>query len=411
MKGLSFLYLPPFSIVARFMVTGSLMGILVALYSLYMVYTSFSYLPPLVHLFTVGFMSSFMIGALFQMLPVVAGAVIENPLPKATISHITLTLSALIFPIALTFRDSYFSILAVSLLAFSLLFPSLIFIRSLFNVESHTPTVRGMKVSVAIFPIGVIVGIVLYVSITKGLIDPSLLVKFHLGLMIFGWTLNLIASVAFQVIEMFFVTPPYPKPFAKTFPLAVVLFTAIAVLMPDQWIFKIPLSVAMILFALLTTTRLMKRKRKIPDPLVSFWYVAMAFLSLSAIVYPFATLYSPEFWRFLLIYGIFVQSTIFAMAYRIIPFLVFMHLSQKGIPNTPTMHQVISPKSMWISFYISLISSLWALTSAFLLSTKSAFFLAGMLYLLNFTIFSLNLINGVWVYIRKIRSQPEVFSL
>jgi len=87
-RGLSLLQAPPFSVVARFYVSSVLFALLGVVAGFFMLRGEPFNLPAFVHIFTLGFMASVMIGSLFQMLPVVVGAVIEEPLRKAEVTHI-----------------------------------------------------------------------------------------------------------------------------------------------------------------------------------------------------------------------------------------------------------------------------------------------------------------------------------
>ncbi len=54
----------------------------------------------------------------------------------------------------------------------------------------------------------------------------------------------------------------------------------------------------------------------------------------------------------------FVFSILFAMLYKIVPFLVWFHLNAKGYFTAPLMHEVISPKQSRTHFYIHLFTIL-----------------------------------------------------
>jgi len=49
-------------------------------------------------------------------------------------------------------------------------------------------------------------------------------------------------------------------------------------------------------------------------------------------------------------------SVIFAMVYKIIPFLVWFHLSSQGYMEAPMMHEVIRPKMAKFHLYLHIIS-------------------------------------------------------
>ena len=152
--------------------------------------------------------------------------------------------------------------------------------------------------------------------------------------------------------------------------------------------------------AFLTVVRLRERRRKIPDPLISLWYTGMFFLTASMLLYPFVDFGSKGFLLFLLLYGVFVHSVILAMMYRIIPFLVWLHLSNMGVPDAPTMHEVIRPKKVWIQFYMHWVSVLLLLTS-FFSGFEVLWFICAVSYAVSFSWLFLNLSSGTALFFKK----------
>ena len=401
MTGLNLLFLPPFSIVARFFLTSVFLGLLGALVALYMAISGNFNLPALVHTYTLGFMTMTMLGALFQMLPVVAGAVIENPLSKATFTHTTFLAGILLFiPGLLLSKDSllYIGLITISV---SLLFTVSLMLSKLLRLKSYTPTSLGMKVALALFLLAFFAGVLLLFA-SRGLLsfDYTYLLELHLGIMLWGWVALLIASVAFRVIEMFFVTPPYPEGFARRFPFAVAGSIALSALSGFHPATKALIYLLFIYFAILTIIRLVKRRRKIPDPLISFWYLGMAFLIGSSVLYPFTLLSFDLFLIYLYLFGTFAQSVILAMMYRIIPFLIWIHLSNKGVKDAPTMHEVIKPRRIWLNFYLHL-ACIFAFLLAFAVKHNGFWIIASSFYALSFALLLFNLSSGVLTYLRK----------
>ena len=399
MRGLQLLYLPPFSIVSRFFLTSAFFGLLGALLGLYGAVTDRFSLPALVHIYTLGFMAMTMVGALFQMLPVVAGAVIERSLLVATYTHISLVLGVLTFVTGLFSGEKYTLVTGTSLMFLALVPTASLMLFKLMRIESHTPTSGGMRYALLSLLIGVLLGSLEVFNLSGyANLSYSWLLKAHLTVMLFGWVGILVASVAFQVIEMFFVTPSYPRTYARLFPPAVLLSILVASL-KDVWLLKVPLSVLFISFALITFSRLRDRRRKIPDPLISLWYVSMGFLIASSLLYPFAG-GGATFLLFLFTFGSFAQSVIFAMMYRIIPFLVWIHLSNRGVPNAPTMHEVINPKRVWAHFYLHL-TSVFLFLVPFFTGIKVLWLFCSLAYAVSFAFLFFNLSSGVLLYLRK----------
>lgn len=397
-KGLLLQFLPPFSIIGRFFITASIFGLIGSILALFMSISENFNLPLLVHSFTLGFLAMTMVGALFQMLPVVAGAVIKKASLKATLTHLLLLIGIPLLLIGLFTADKELILLGTAFTAGGLLGVSAVFAFSLLRVKSHIPTSRGIKFSLLNFVIGVSLGVLLILNMS-GIypLDHLRLLNLHLSFMLIGWVFLLVASVSFQVVEMFFVTPPYPKRFAWYLPPIIAVLLAMKFLLYNSILLDPLLSILMILQAVLTLDRLRKRRRKIPDPLINFWQVGMVALILSSALYPFL---HREFLLFLFLFGTFAQSVVFAMMYRIVPFLVWLHLSNRGVINPPTMHEIISRRRVYVNLYLHLLSIVSFLT-AYFFDLRHIFIISSVLYFISFLVLLVNLISGVLIYVRR----------
>ncbi len=397
-RGLSLLQAPPFSVIARFFITFPLFGVLSSILAFsYLIKEPFN-LPALVHTFTLGLMASVMLGALFQMLPVVAGAVIENPLPKAEISHLSLVLGTLLLIFGFLSGQSLALWGSLLLLAGGLYFTAFLMFFKLIKLKSYTPTSKGMKFALGLFTVGISCGVLMVLSLLGTVnLNYGFFLNAHISFLLFGWVCLLIASVAFQVIEMFFVTPPYPKNFSNLFPLATTFFVLLNTFF-ESFFTKILISLLFLSFAVLTIERLLKRRRKIPDPLISLWYLGMGFLLMAMILYPFTDKYE-IFLLFLLLFGNFALSVIMAMSYRIIPFLVWFHLSAEG-SEAPTMYEIIKPSWIWFNYRVHLIASFLSVIS-FILEYKILWLFALAFYTFSFLLLFTGLLKGCLKYFKK----------
>ncbi|GAB6066148.1 hypothetical protein JCM9492_12400 [Aquifex pyrophilus] len=401
--GLNLLYLPPFSIIARFFITALLFLNLFSLFLMLNYARETLYLTPAVHLFTLGFMANTMIGALFQMLPVVAGAVIENPLRKATIVHVLLSLGTLLFTSGLFSNHSFFTFIGYLLLISGFLYVVPYMVYKLLKVENLRDAPRGFIFALLSFLAGLLFATLLVLNLTLGTgFDHAYLLDTHLSFMLFGWTTILVASVSFQVVEMFFVTKPYPPLITRYLPPFVFLLLLLKIILPENPFIDAFLSFSFMTYAFITAERLYTRRRKIRDPLINLWYMAMFFLILSAMHYPFREEF---FLTFLTTFGLFAFSIIMAMMYRIIPFLVWMHLSTKGIPKAPTMHEVIKPKYIWANFYLHV-----AFTLSLLLVPFGIYLPSLILLILDTVLFLLNISRGVFLYYKLYKEKARGIS-
>ena len=88
-----------------------------------------------------------MLGALFQMLPVVAGAVIPEPLKKAIPIYLALLLSSLLFLGGFLLKKERFLLLGATLLMLSIISAVSLMLYYLLPKKSFVLAVRGFKFS------------------------------------------------------------------------------------------------------------------------------------------------------------------------------------------------------------------------------------------------------------------------
>jgi uncharacterized membrane protein YesL len=103
----------------------------------------------------------------------------------------------------------------------------------------------------------------------------------------------------------------------------------------------------------------------------------------------------------------FALSIIFAMFYKIVPFLTWFHLNAQGYFTAPMMHEVIHPKTAMKHLYIHL-----AATASFLLSLFFApfIYLAGVLTVLSFGWALYGLVHAHRLYV-KTQREGEKFEM
>lgn len=171
---LQLLYLPPFSIIARFFITALVFVNLGILFLFYEYFSGNFNLTPTVHIYTLGFISN-----------------------------------------SLAFTG-----LGILLFTFFYIVPLMLF--KLFKVKELKDAPRGFIYALFSFLIGIIFASLFVLNFFGVLhLNHGNLFNFHISFMLYGWTAVLVASVSFQVIEMFFVTPPYPKFITKYLPVFV----------------------------------------------------------------------------------------------------------------------------------------------------------------------------------------------
>ncbi len=393
-NGLSLDQAPPISVVFRFFLSGSLFGLLAGVLVLLFGTEIFNADTPqaliLTHTLTLGAMLSFMFGALFQMLPVIAGVKLTAPTKKAALVQYPFVLGVVLLLSAFETGKAPLFISASVLLGGTILGIAAVMLKNLLALPNHSNSSRGM--TVALVSLTLLTLLALYMTGTlSGLWSGagySEVKTAHYSFGLFGWIALLIISISFQVIEMFYVTPAYPNFISKSLPMrlfGLLLLGSIgAFFFAQSWFFvDIAIVIFLLCYALMTLRRLSQRKRPIADATVWLWRTGMVLLTLSASAtlttrfYPVASLQAINY----IFFAGFALSIVFAMFYKIVPFLTWFHLNAQGYFTAPMMHEVIHPKTAMKHLYIHL-----ATLAAFLVSIyyAPAIYLAGSLLILSF---------------------------
>ena len=133
--------------------------------------------------------------------------------------------------------------------------------------------------------------------------------------------------------------------------------TLISPVFPAVWYLGDGLiALLLIAYASITLYRLTQRKRPLTDATVWFWRIGLVSLIITLLLL-LVSLWNPVPQLAPLQYvffTIFAISVLFAMLYKIIPFLTWFHLNAQGYLTAPMMHEVIHPKTARIHLYIHL---------------------------------------------------------
>ncbi len=359
---LSFDQAPPFSAPIRFFLTAPLFAILAALLILWegpdlFVSRWTAATLALTHLITVGFMLQAMLGAMIQILPVVAGANIARPRFVAAVVHLAIGSGALCLSAGFLGHPPFFNLAALCLGVGTALFAAAA-AWALYSVQSTNPTIRGLKLSLIGLAVTVMLGLLLSIALGESLALPLLqLTSIHLAWGVVAWSIALLAAVALVVVPMFQLTPAYPADFARRFCWA-------AIALPILWslvdllgwqIASTTLASAMALltgtFALQTLRLQSQGTRARFDASQQLWRVGMICLIAACGLWLLARflpmLGDRREWPLLCGILVFVggfMSVIVGMFYKIVPFLVWLHLQNRsgGRILAPNMNKVIA---------------------------------------------------------------------
>ncbi len=419
-SGLSLDQAPPISVVFRFFFLGACFGIISGM-SLFFYQTDIFDASSIValtftHLLTLGVMLSFMFASLFQMLPVIAGVKLKSPVKKANLLLYPFTLGVATLITAFNTSASWLYMSAAVLLSFSILttiFPMLINLRKL---DNHTSSSRGMFFALSALFLVVVFALYLLLSL-NGTLQGTYYTEVktaHYSFGLFGWIALLILSISFQVIEMFYVTPAYPKTMSTYLPIAlfsVLLVSSVAgFFLPSTWVVGRAVVIGLLVgYALLTLKRLTQRKRPLADATIWFWRMGLGSLVLSLFFillqyFTDSTLLKSLSYIF---FASFALSIVFAMFYKIVPFLTWFHLNSQGYFTAPMMHEVIHPKTAKKHLYIHLATIVTFVLSLFV---NLFIFLAAMLTILSFGWMAWQIVHA-WKLYNHTQKTGEKFDM
>lgn len=317
------------------------------------------------HLITLGFLTSVMIGALLQMLPVVAGAILPGPRLTAATVHLLLCAGTIFLVAAfLTLLPVLFAAAMVLLV----LAMGVFLVASLWSLKgggAGSPMVSGIRLAL----LALVATLGLGVALASGFALPVLLplvelTDLHALWGIAGWIGLLVIGVAYQVVPMFQVTAPYPPWLARM--LAPTLLCLALAASAGAWWAPGAIALGYLLFAGATLVLIWRRKRPKHDASVMFWYASMATLAMGSCVW-LAGWMMPA-WRdapsypltigVLLLAG-FGCSVVNGMLYKIVPFLVWYHLQSRlagGPVKAPNVRQVIPESAARLQFGLHLLA-------------------------------------------------------
>lgn len=377
--GLSLEQAPPISVPLRFFLSAPLFAILAAILLAWHGPAMFAsrWSAPLLattHLITLGFLGLTMLGALLQMLPVVAGTPVRNPVRVASLTHSLVTAGILLLAAGLALSATLLIKIAMLLLGGGLAYFALTVMTTLSRAMPGNATVIAMRLAVLALGITMVLGLVLASNHAWGwwLAVRMPFTNLHIAWGFIGWIGMLVIGVAFQVVPMFQLTPQYPGHIRTWLAIAVFILLVMwsaALLLNNgadsllQQSASMLLAAAGSLFGIATLWVQYKRRRKLPDTTLSYWRFGMLSLLAAAVIWLAGQIY-PAFGatdRFSVLLGTlmftgFAMSVVNGMLYKIVPFLIWFHLQslRLGWRNVPNMREILpdhcTRPQMWLHF-------------------------------------------------------------
>jgi len=405
---------PPLSVPFRFFLTAPLFGILGGLFLLYdgsLVFNNRWHPDSLamVHLFTLGFITMVMFGAILQLLPVLMVSPVPRPVLVSTVLHILLTLGTLSLVVAFVSGQAWLMLCAVVLLGLSFVLFISIVAYCLIRIKRRNAifTAMGLALSGLLVTVVLGIGLAMFFGLVITLPLPLVLTDLHLTWGLVGWIALLLMGVAYQVVPMFQITPEYPPTLTRwLIPLIFIILLVWTPLYILANLNKIPVFVPQLLiglmgvglsvFAIATLNIQARRLRKLPDVTLNYWRVGMVGLLLSVILAVLSL--SPVFLVVLFIGG-FVLPVIQGMLYKIIPFLVWLHLQNQRVNlgiKIPNMKQVIPDQQARRQFWVYLVAL--GLLMGAVLGPSYISYAAGIALICSFLLLAYDLYSALWLY-------------
>lgn len=357
--GLAYEDTPPLSAPLRFFLTAPLFGLAAGLVLLFDSESLASRWTPgalaMVHLFAAGFMLQVMLGALLQVLPVVAGATLPAPRLVARITHVLLAAGAsgLAFGLGGGSPGAIIgggALLGCGLVVF--LTASLIGLARAQPARGASRTPRDLRLALSALGLTTLLGIALAVALGGGRALPVALptvVNLHAAWAWLGWGGLLLAATSWVVVPMFQITPAYPARFTRIWApgtLAALVAWSLSLI---AGLHGLALALSAVLLAAAAsfafqTLRLQRSSRRTtPDaPFRAFRLSMLAMLGgLAALL--ISLLHDAPQWPVLagvlVLHGTF-SGAISAMLYKIVPFLAWLNLTQSRI-RAPNMKKLL----------------------------------------------------------------------
>ncbi|TAN29926.1 MAG: hypothetical protein EPN31_05480 [Castellaniella sp.] len=378
----------------------------------------------LTHLWTLGILTSAMLGALMQILAVACNVPTLRARGVSSFVHATLTTGTLFLVAGFLWWWPAAWRTATLLLTLAFATYLLAMAASLWHYRTQVyagareilVAVRG---SLAALAATAIIGLALAGSLSAGR-PPADWVDSHALWGLLGWAGLLLMGMSFQLLPIFQATELYPRHLVRWLPLAIPLlliaWTAFSVMsghasVPPR-LAELLLAGGYAVWAGVTLHRLWTRKRPAPEATTLYWYAAMAsLLACTALWLRFSPgrATQPELaLGTLMIVGVF-GSAIQGMLYKIVPFLLWKHAQEAlEIPGSdpariraclkrlPKMVQYIPAgraRAQWVAHVVVILS--WTIAA---LGGTAAGYAAGPLLLLSAAGLSWNLAAALWRY-------------
>ena len=353
----------------------------------------------LTHAGTLGILAMGMLGALYQMTPVIAG----TPVPYTRIAHLVhILLLAGLVGFIWRLLGGPIAAMSWAIMAFKIALPAFLLPLgwTLLYPATVNETVQGMRLAVLSLVAITLMGLMMAAGYAGDLFPQNrmLWVQIHLTLALLGWVGGLIMSVSWQVIPMFYLAPTTGKasrrwllgmlitglilPFTTLF----AEFDTTGWLSPGTVAAISALPAALVIWVLhpaLVLKSIASRKRKRSDASLLFWKAGLGTALLIIPVAIAALLLPDPRWQILFgwlaVWG-WAGMIMHGMLSRIVPFLVWFHRfsARVGLEPVPSMRGLLSQRKIHTGFMLHA-SSVITGVAAIMLQSDTLAKVAGLL--------------------------------
>ena len=367
------------------------------------------------HLITLGFIAHSVVGALLQFLPVATGADIRQLHRAAPWLQALLTVGTLL--LAASFLLESAPLLEAAAALVTLVFAAVVILTgvALARCAANDATTRTVTLGLAGLGVTTLLGCVLATlpgwAAAWGIAQIT---DLHAAWGLAGWMTVTVIGVALAVVPMFQITPRYPAAVERWLPPFIVSTLVVLSLAITTELGRLS-GLRELLYALLAaelaafgvvTLRLHRASRRHADVSVWLWrggmasLVAVALLVAGALSVPgLAQLPWFDLLIGILMLAGFGMSVINGMMYKIVPFLVWLHLQQANPKPHPLPHmgQIIPQRAMrWQAAAHGVAVAL--LIAA--LAWPIAVYGAGLAWAVSQLMLALNLARAAWRYVK-----------
>ncbi len=382
-SGLSLDQAPPISVPFRFFLAAPFFGMMGCVFFFFSGAESFhsrwgALVLSFTHLVGLGFLMSIVIGALFQILPVLVGSPVRQVKWVAQIIFWCQLVGTLSLSYALATSDWSWARYLVGFLIVGFFVFALASFDSLRRARAAHETVRGLKLAMAGLLMTMVLGLLLVLGhngVPLALFRPEL-TNFHLMQAWLSWFFILIVSVSYQIIPTFYVTQPFPKTMRVYFLPSVFALVALNLFCSLYSAAFGPVCLALIrhlmalpvlVYGLVLLRLIHGRRRKAQDKSLRFWITGVWLSFLALLVWFF-------FGQAEVTLGVLVFSAIAAvvlgMLQKIVPFLVWFHLQAKAQVaakpvRVPNMSAIVSARSAAVTYWLFVVAVLNFLAASF----------------------------------------------